>query len=59
MLPFLGYGQEGAERGVKLALIGMSSLLGGPSLAEAYCLQPGSKKDYMILNHWLRICCTD
>lgn len=36
MLPFLGKGNRGAERGVKLALIGKTDLIIRPLLAEIY-----------------------
>lgn len=36
MLPFLGRGNRGAERGVKLALIGKIDLIIRPLLAEIY-----------------------
>jgi hypothetical protein len=44
MLPFLGRGDRGAERGVKLALIGKIDFITGALLAEIYFTTAGIKE---------------
>jgi hypothetical protein len=44
MLPFLGRGDRGAERGVKLALIGKMDFITGALLAEIYFTTAGIKE---------------
>lgn len=65
MLPFLGKGMVGAERGVKLALIGQctSAVARNPKLT--YCQprlarweQPGSRRVSTTRRRSRRICCT-
>jgi hypothetical protein len=56
MLPYLGRGEAGAERGTKLALIGMFKAISYKSFLIA--LQRVSRKVYMTQKCWQAICCT-
>ena len=54
MLPFLGRGERGAERGIKLALIGGYLGASGTRLPTHLCrVQPVSKKAYMTMRRLL------
>jgi hypothetical protein len=62
MLPFLGRGDRGAERGVKLALIGKqlrrtATFAACISTNTNSTVQPVLRKDYMTMRRLLPICC--
>ena len=44
MLPFLGNGARGAERGVKLALIGKQAVSAMPQLIAVLCIAYNSRR---------------